>query len=198
MIGTALPMALRWQWLMRAQGMEDTFGWLTRAYLVSYTASQVLPTSIGGDAMRVYETARRHPGRTADVTAIILLERGLGGAGDRPARRDRVPAGARHLRRRRVPVARGGIRLRDDRADLPLLRPFRSPAPRAGRSRFCAGSASTAPCARSTTGCTTSAAMSAARRRLRLHDGDPGGARFSRSGRPASPSGSSSGRGSTT
>ena len=81
MIGTALPMALRWQWLMRAQGMNDTFAWLTRAYFVSYTASQVLPTSIGGDAMRVYETARRHPGRTGDVTAIILLERGLGGAG---------------------------------------------------------------------------------------------------------------------
>ena len=81
MIGTALPMALRWQWLMRAQGMHDTFAWLTRAYFVSYTASQVLPTSIGGDAMRVYETARRHPGRTGDVTAIILLERGLGGAG---------------------------------------------------------------------------------------------------------------------
>ena len=81
MIGTALPMALRWQWLMRAQGMEDRFLWLTRAYFVSYTASQVLPTSIGGDAMRVVETARRHPGRTADVTAIILLERGLGGAG---------------------------------------------------------------------------------------------------------------------
>ena len=81
MVGTALPMALRWQWLMRAQGMDDTFAWLTRAYFVSYTASQVLPTSIGGDAMRVYETARRHPGRTGDVTAIILLERGLGGAG---------------------------------------------------------------------------------------------------------------------
>ena len=81
MIGTALPMALRWQWMMRAQGMDDSFAWLTRAYFVSYTASQVLPTSIGGDAMRVYETARRHPGRTGDVTAIILLERGLGGAG---------------------------------------------------------------------------------------------------------------------
>jgi glycosyltransferase 2 family protein len=81
MIGTALPMALRWQWMMRAQGMRDGFLWLTRAYFVSYTASQVLPTSIGGDAMRVVETARRHPGRTADVTAIILLERGLGGAG---------------------------------------------------------------------------------------------------------------------
>ncbi len=80
MIGTALPMALRWQWLMRAQSMPDSFAWLTRAYFVSYTAGQILPTSIGGDAMRVYETARRHPGRTADVTAIVLLERGLGGA----------------------------------------------------------------------------------------------------------------------
>jgi uncharacterized protein (TIRG00374 family) len=81
MVGTALPMALRWQWLMRAQRMEEGLWWLTRAYLVSYTASQVLPTSIGGAAMRVYETARRHPGRTGDVTSIILLERGLGGAG---------------------------------------------------------------------------------------------------------------------
>ena len=81
MIGTALPMALRWQWLMRAQGMDDSFLWLTRAYFVSYTASQVLPTSVGGDAMRVFETAKRHPGRTGDVAGIILLERGLGGAG---------------------------------------------------------------------------------------------------------------------
>jgi glycosyltransferase 2 family protein len=81
MILTALPMALRWQWMMRAQRMDDTFAWLTRAYFVSYTASQVLPTSIGGDAMRVFETAKRHPGRTGDITGIILLERGLGGAG---------------------------------------------------------------------------------------------------------------------
>jgi uncharacterized protein (TIRG00374 family) len=81
MIGTALPMALRWQWLMAAQSMHERYAWLTRAYLVSYTAGQVLPTSIGGDAMRVYETSRRHPGRTGDITAIILLERGLGGAG---------------------------------------------------------------------------------------------------------------------
>ena len=112
MIGTALPMALRWQWLMRAQGMPDTFAWLTRAYFVSYTASQVLPTSIGGDAMRVFETAKRHPGRTGDVTSIILLERGLGGAGDRSARRDRLRARDRDVRRERVPVARGGVRPR--------------------------------------------------------------------------------------
>jgi uncharacterized protein (TIRG00374 family) len=80
MLGTALPMALRWQWMMEAQGMRDTFLWLTRAYFVSYTAGQILPTAIGGDAVRVVETSRRHPGRLGDVTAIVLLERGLGGA----------------------------------------------------------------------------------------------------------------------
>jgi uncharacterized protein (TIRG00374 family) len=80
MIGTALPMALRWQWLLAAQGIHDRFGWLTRAYFVSYTAGQILPTAIGGDAVRVYETSKRHPGRTADLTAIVVLERGLGGA----------------------------------------------------------------------------------------------------------------------
>ena len=77
---TAMPMALRWQWMLAARGIADSFWWLTRSYFVSYTASQVLPTSIGGDAVRVLETSRRHPGRIGDLTAIVLLERGLGGA----------------------------------------------------------------------------------------------------------------------
>ncbi len=80
MVVTALPMALRWQWLLAARGMRDSFLWLTRSYFVSYAASQVLPTSIGGDAVRVVETSRRHPGRVGDLSAIVLLERGLGGA----------------------------------------------------------------------------------------------------------------------
>jgi glycosyltransferase 2 family protein len=81
MIGTALPMALRWQWLLAAQRIVERFWWLTRAYFVSYTAGQILPTSIGGDAVRIFETAKRHPGRSGDLTAIVLIERGLGGAG---------------------------------------------------------------------------------------------------------------------
>jgi uncharacterized protein (TIRG00374 family) len=80
MVLTALPMALRWQWLLAARGIRESFPWLTRSYFVSYTASQVLPTSIGGDAVRILETSRRHPGRLGDLTAIVLLERGLGGA----------------------------------------------------------------------------------------------------------------------
>ena len=80
MIGTVPLMAVRWRWLLRAQGIDDRLTWLTRTYFTSYTAGQVLPTAIGGDAWRVVETSRRHTGRTGDITAIVLLERGLGGA----------------------------------------------------------------------------------------------------------------------
>jgi glycosyltransferase 2 family protein len=73
------PMAFRWQKLLAAQGVRERLGWLMRSYLVSYTAGQVLPTAVGGDASRVYESARRHPGRIGDLTAIVLLERALGG-----------------------------------------------------------------------------------------------------------------------
>jgi uncharacterized membrane protein YbhN (UPF0104 family) len=48
--------------------------------LVSYAAAQVLPTSLGGDASRIYETARRHPGFRGPVAGTVLLERALGGA----------------------------------------------------------------------------------------------------------------------
>jgi uncharacterized protein (TIRG00374 family) len=73
------PMAWRWQKLLAARGVQEGLPWLNRAYFVSYTAGQVLPTAVGGDASRVYETARRHPGRLGDLTAIVLLERALGG-----------------------------------------------------------------------------------------------------------------------
>ncbi len=41
---------------------------------------QVLPTSVGGDASRIFETSRRHPGQITPVTGSVLLERALGGA----------------------------------------------------------------------------------------------------------------------
>ena len=62
MLAGVPPMAYRWQKLLEARGIRERLGWLMRAYLVSYTAGQVLPTAVGGDASRVYETARRHPG----------------------------------------------------------------------------------------------------------------------------------------
>ncbi len=80
MLGTVPVLALRWSWLLAAHAIAERVPWLTRSYLVAYTAGQVLPTSLGGDAVRIVETVRRHPGTTAVVSGTVLLERGLGGA----------------------------------------------------------------------------------------------------------------------
>jgi uncharacterized protein (TIRG00374 family) len=80
MIGTIPVLAARWDRLLRAQGIVERLRWLTRSYFVAYAAGQVLPTSLGGDAVRVVETARRHPGRATAITGTVVLERGLSGA----------------------------------------------------------------------------------------------------------------------
>ena len=79
-VGTVWPMAWRWQRLLGAKGIHDRLTWLVRAYFVAYTGGQLLPTSVGGDAVRIFETSRRHPSRGGPIAASIILERVLGGA----------------------------------------------------------------------------------------------------------------------
>lgn len=80
MVLTVPVLAARWGWLLRAHGIHERLPWLTRAYFVAYAAGQLLPTSLGGDAVRVVDTTRRHRGRVGAVTGTVVLERGLGGA----------------------------------------------------------------------------------------------------------------------
>ena len=80
MFVTVPVLAWRWGRLLEAHGIHERVPWLTRAYFVAYTAGQVFPTALGGDAVRVVETVRRHPGRSAVVTGTVVLERGIGGA----------------------------------------------------------------------------------------------------------------------
>jgi glycosyltransferase 2 family protein len=80
MTAAVVPMAWRWKQLLAARGVSDSLGWLTRTYFVSYAAGQVLPTSLGGDAARIYSGSRRHPGQGSAFTGSVLLERALGGA----------------------------------------------------------------------------------------------------------------------
>ena len=80
MIITVAPMTWRWQRLLAARGINERYWWLTRAYFVSYAVGQVLPTSVGGDASRIYETGRRHPGKLSPIAGSVVLERALGGA----------------------------------------------------------------------------------------------------------------------
>jgi uncharacterized protein (TIRG00374 family) len=77
---TVPPMSWRWQRLLEVRGVRESVAWLMRAYFVSYAVGQVLPTSVGGDASRIFETSRRHPGQITPITGSVLLERALGGA----------------------------------------------------------------------------------------------------------------------
>ncbi len=47
---------------------------------MSYAWCQILPTSVGGDASRIFETSRRHPRQITPITGSVLVERALGGA----------------------------------------------------------------------------------------------------------------------
>jgi uncharacterized protein (TIRG00374 family) len=80
MAGSVWPMAWRWQRLLAARGVHDSLARLVRTYFVGYAAGQVLPTALGGDASRIYETVRRHEGAGAAAAGTVLLERALGGA----------------------------------------------------------------------------------------------------------------------
>ena len=80
MAASVWPLAWRWQTLLAARGVHESLGWLIRTSFVAYAAGQVLPTSLGGDASRIYEAARRHPGSGGPAAGTVLLERGLGGA----------------------------------------------------------------------------------------------------------------------
>jgi uncharacterized protein (TIRG00374 family) len=80
-LASTFGMAFRWQLLLAAKGIREPIAWLTRLYFVGYAAGQVLPTGIGGDAVRIVEHARRRPAQKGEVAGAIVLERVIGAAG---------------------------------------------------------------------------------------------------------------------
>jgi glycosyltransferase 2 family protein len=79
-VASIWPLSWRWLKLLASSGVHEPLAWLVRTTFVSYAAAQVLPTSLGGDAARIYETGRRHPGFRGPVAGTVILERALGGA----------------------------------------------------------------------------------------------------------------------
>lgn len=69
--------AYRWGLFARQSGLELPFRRLLGTYFVGAFFSTVLPTSVGGDAVRAVDTAAL-TGRKADSTSSVLLERGIG------------------------------------------------------------------------------------------------------------------------
>ena len=78
---TTVGMAWRWKALLVSKGIHEPLSWLTKLYFVGYAAGQVLPTSIGGDTVRIAAHARRRPEEKGEVAGAVLMERVVGSAG---------------------------------------------------------------------------------------------------------------------
>jgi glycosyltransferase 2 family protein len=72
-IGIALSV-IRWRYLLLAQGTDVSPFVLTKYLFVSFFFNVFLPTNIGGDVIRVVDTAR-HSKETVKPVAVILVER---------------------------------------------------------------------------------------------------------------------------
>ena len=66
--------ALRWQQVLRAMGMHSTLRFLIPLYFAGQFVSNVLPTTIGGDVLRVSRLSKSN-GDSAGSFASVVLER---------------------------------------------------------------------------------------------------------------------------
>ncbi|MGQ9681629.1 MAG: lysylphosphatidylglycerol synthase transmembrane domain-containing protein [Anaerolineae bacterium] len=76
-LGSVPLRALRWQALLRAKGIAVPFQRLATLYYVGGFFNIMLPTGIGGDAVRAYELARYTP-FVETAVGTVLLDRAAG------------------------------------------------------------------------------------------------------------------------
>lgn len=76
-VGISL-LVLRWQILLKTQKIKASFGFLFRSYLVGYFFNNFLPTSIGGDVYRIYDTSKLKHSSGMKAASIVLMERTTG------------------------------------------------------------------------------------------------------------------------
>ncbi|MEO9174395.1 MAG: lysylphosphatidylglycerol synthase transmembrane domain-containing protein [Gaiellales bacterium] len=68
-----LVLTERWRVLLRARGrLEPAFGWLLETTLVSLLLGQVLPTAVGGDAVRAIDLSRRTGARAEAISSVLV------------------------------------------------------------------------------------------------------------------------------
>ncbi len=69
--------AWRWKLLLHAQHVEVPFSLLTNSFLVATFFNNFLPSNIGGDVIRIGDTARHARSKTL-ATTVVLVDRGVG------------------------------------------------------------------------------------------------------------------------
>lgn len=72
-----LASAWRWGLLLRAQGVHVPGRRLTESFLVATFFNNFLPSNIGGDVIRIADTAKDTRSRTLAAT-VVLMDRGIG------------------------------------------------------------------------------------------------------------------------
>jgi uncharacterized membrane protein YbhN (UPF0104 family) len=72
-----LASAWRWNLLLRAQHVELPYRFLTSSFLVATFFNNFLPSNIGGDVIRITDTAPHARSRTL-ATTVVLIDRGIG------------------------------------------------------------------------------------------------------------------------
>lgn len=72
-----LASAWRWGLLLRAQHVPLGFGKLTSSFLVATFFNNFLPSNIGGDVIRIADTAPAAGSKTL-ATTVVLIDRGIG------------------------------------------------------------------------------------------------------------------------
>ncbi len=71
-VATAI-MALRWHLLLLARGRRDPgLWWLFETYSIALLLGQILPTAVGGDAVRAIDLARRTGARAEAVSSVVV------------------------------------------------------------------------------------------------------------------------------
>jgi uncharacterized protein (TIRG00374 family) len=76
-LGMVLISTWRWWLLLGAQHVPVPFGRLFNSYLVATFSNNFLPSNIGGDVVRIRDTAKPAGSKTL-ATTVVLLDRGLG------------------------------------------------------------------------------------------------------------------------
>lgn len=67
----------KWRWALRMYELHFPYGFLTRVLIIGFFLNNFLPTSIGGDAYRIYRTIPEISPKSRAISAV-LLERLVG------------------------------------------------------------------------------------------------------------------------
>lgn len=76
-LAMVLSSAVRWGVLLRALHVRLPFSFLTQSFLVATFFNNFLPSNIGGDVIRITDTAPAAGSKTL-ATTVVLIDRGLG------------------------------------------------------------------------------------------------------------------------